>query len=169
MKEVEERLIRLAEWYEAGPKFPKEFEEGHQRIAADIRSLLAKLEADKARIETLETGLRQIDIGTDNAAEFFEARLGARKSPTWGAVNVLQDYLAAAQGTARSLLSDQQQGAGVMNRDAYIVAYLREFGEHIDIDIRNGLHVAEASFDQSPDGDPAEDAKSEADEWRRAS
>lgn len=60
------------------------------------------------RVERLEEALRQIDGGTTNAAMFFKERMGNRKSPTWWAVNVLQDYLLAAQGTARSVLSTRE-------------------------------------------------------------
>lgn len=58
-----------------------------------------------AGFDKMEEALRQIDGGTDNATEFFKVRMGNRKSPTWYAVNVLQDYLAAAQGAARQALA----------------------------------------------------------------
>ncbi|MGZ8286119.1 MAG: hypothetical protein ACXW27_09005 [Allosphingosinicella sp.] len=40
MSTLKQRLTSLAEWYESGPKYPVEFEQGRQRIAADIREAL---------------------------------------------------------------------------------------------------------------------------------
>lgn len=50
------RLEKVAEWYETGPRFPKEFEEGRQRIAADIRLLLA------VRSASLPSGLDDLPV-----------------------------------------------------------------------------------------------------------
>jgi hypothetical protein len=38
-----DRLTKLAEWYGSGPKYPREFEQGRQRIAADLRDAAAVL------------------------------------------------------------------------------------------------------------------------------
>lgn len=47
------RLQRLAEWYESGGGFRREFEEGHLRIAADIRLALGVItEMDGIRMMT---------------------------------------------------------------------------------------------------------------------
>lgn len=35
------RLSKVADWYESGPAYPVEFEEGRQRIARDLREVLA--------------------------------------------------------------------------------------------------------------------------------
>lgn len=73
-------------------------------VVNTLPQLLADRLFDRERIAELEAALRQIDKGTDNATELFAVRLGSRKSPTWHAVNVFQDYLAAGQGTARTAL-----------------------------------------------------------------
>lgn len=36
-------LSKVADWYESGPKYPVEFEEGRQRIAKALRAALAAL------------------------------------------------------------------------------------------------------------------------------
>jgi hypothetical protein len=41
--EVVERLSRVADWHESGGGYRREFEEGHLRIAADLRTVLAAL------------------------------------------------------------------------------------------------------------------------------
>lgn len=35
------RVLRVADWYETGPKYPVEFEQGRLRIAFDLRTLTA--------------------------------------------------------------------------------------------------------------------------------
>lgn len=53
--------------------------------------------------------------------------------------------------------------------DAYTGAFLREFAKHLGgLDLTNALDCCDAFMDAA-DRDPVEDARSEADEWRRAS
>ena len=61
----------------------------------------------KSRIEALEAALRKIAGGAKTGEEMFKERLGDRKSPTWFAVNVLQDSLAACHGTAERALEGE--------------------------------------------------------------
>jgi hypothetical protein len=49
--------------------------------------------------------LRSIAEGTDRGLELFAERMAGRGRPTWHAVNVLQDTMAATRGTARAALS----------------------------------------------------------------
>lgn len=57
-----------------------------------------------------------------------------------------------------------------MTRQAeYTTAFLNEFVTHVpDIDLKTALYLADVGREQSPDGDAAEDARSEADEWKAA-
>lgn len=61
----------------------------------------------QSRIEALEAALRKIAGGAKTGEEMFKERLGDRKSPTWFAVNVLQDSLAACRGTAERALESK--------------------------------------------------------------
>ena len=65
------------------------------------------IEAQATRIEALEAALRKIAGGAKTGEEMFKERLGDRKSPTWFAVNVLQDSLAACHGTAERALESK--------------------------------------------------------------
>lgn len=52
----------------------------------------------------LEAALQTIEGGSTLGLELFSTRMEGKKSPTWYAVNVLQDNLAACRGTARTAL-----------------------------------------------------------------
>jgi hypothetical protein len=56
-----------------------------------------------------------------------------------------------------------------MTRADYIVAYLTEFGRHVDLAVRVALPCADASYADDPTGDPEEAAQAEAAEWAAAS
>ena len=67
-----------------------------------------KIIALEAENERLRERLRSIVKGVENGQALFIERQGNRSKPIWFAVNVLQDYLAAAKGTARAALGEQQ-------------------------------------------------------------
>jgi hypothetical protein len=57
------------------------------------------------RIKELREALAKISLGSKLGKEMFEQRVKARKGRlTWYAVNVLQDNLAAREGTAHTAL-----------------------------------------------------------------
>jgi hypothetical protein len=55
-------------------------------------------------VERLRKALQTIADASAQGTEQFRERLGDRKSPTWWAVNVLQDHLACCGGHARLAL-----------------------------------------------------------------
>lgn len=80
-----ERLGRLADWYESGPSYPRDFEEGRQRIAADLRAALAAL---STRTPTNGAGAREI---SERARELLAAEFESRIS------NELRDNILAGK------------------------------------------------------------------------
>jgi hypothetical protein len=70
------------------------------------RSIATLLPSDKA-LEQCENALERIAAGSKLGKEMFEQRVRDRKGRlTWHAVNVLQDHLAACEGTASATLSN---------------------------------------------------------------
>ena len=52
----------------------------------------------------------------------------------------------------------------------YAITFLRELEQHIpDVDLKTAMYLAEVGFEQSPDGNAAEDVRDEVEEWRLAS
>lgn len=90
--------------------FPVAIFGDHNDAAFDLacRGALPDLLSDITRLqsenERMREALATIELGSGNGIKQFKERMAGRKSPTWYAVNVLQDYLAAAQGSARQAL-----------------------------------------------------------------
>lgn len=54
-------------------------------------------------------------------------------------------------------------------KQEYLAAFVPEFRRRVPVNEQIGLRVARASWKVSPDGDPLEDAQTEASEWRASS
>jgi hypothetical protein len=77
---------------------------------------LARAALDASGIGEMVEALEKIRAGSKLGIEMFEARVRERKDRlTWWAVNVLQDHLAACEGTADAALSRARATVG--NKD----------------------------------------------------
>jgi hypothetical protein len=66
---------------------------------------------DSSEQDALREALTKISAGSKLGIEMFETRVRERKGRlTWWAVNVLQDHLAACQGTADAALTASPKG-----------------------------------------------------------
>lgn len=94
---MSDALLAMADWLDTRPTLPS----GTGAAPAAFGFTSADLRAEAALIQAQRRALTVIANGAATGTEQFKTRLGARKTPTWRAVKVLQDHLIASGNTAR--------------------------------------------------------------------